>query len=553
MDLLNFLSLPYTPCYSVSDVQRRCDFTDASRRLATLNTDVEFSCICINIMSSKDKSNAILPVLEEDDADDEEEEIRECESTSETAENEEKNTEDDINEEEEEEIFIIKKPAKVEEIDPETDLELEDEKSEFDSTMKGVYLCACKRLGVIPCSYFMRHMFDREIKLRHHGLGKLGAEAISWPLQTNTTTLSIDLHDNWLEGEGGAAISEMLLENCYISEIDLSDNRLGSKGVTAICKMLMQNTVIQTLNLSGNGISDHDAQVMADAVNENNRIKYLNLSRNEFSEKAGAILGPAFYENETIEHLDLSWNHFRRSSAIKLCEGIAENMGLKRVNLAMNGFDDDVAFSVAEILQKNQTILELDVSYNRFGLAGAMVISKALENNDVLLCLRIGNTRIGVEGAKILLKAISSSNSVVTEMNLSGVEVDKEFLALKKELSNIRPVKVIHASTLSNFIIKKRMKSEGDALFFDWPKDEVNPANIIDLVKKFCDKNNIEVKELFEEKCDLKQRKIDISGFLSCLQTGGLVLSESQSNLLNILLEECADDNLIDIACFLDE
>lgn len=505
--------------------------------------------------TSKEKPNAILPILEEDGVDEEDVQIQEKESSDETDEKEEKEFEDENPEEcDNENYFSIKqKPAKIEEMDPETDLELEDEKSEFDSTMKGVYLCACKRLGVIPCSYFLRHMFDREIKLRHHGLGKLGAEAISWPLQTNTTTLSVDFHDNWLEGDGGAAISEMLLENCYISEIDLSDNRLGSKGVTAICKMLMQNTVIQTLNLSGNGISDHDAQIMADAVNENNRIKYLNLSRNEFSEKAGAILGPAFAENETIEHLDLSWNQFRRTSAIKLCEGIAENMGMKKVSLAMNGFDDDVAFGVAEILQKNQTILEIDISYNRIGTTGAMVISKALENNDVLHILRIGHTHIGVEGAKLLLKGISSSNSVISELDLSGIEVDKEFLALKKDLSHIRPVKVIHASTLSNFLIKKRMKSEGDALFFDMPKDEVNPANIVNLVKKFCDRNKIEIKELLEEKCNTKKGTIEVPGFLSCLHTAGLVLNESQFSLLVILLEECSDQNTIDVTCFLNE
>ena len=37
--------------------------------------------------------------------------------------------------------------------------------------------------------------------------------------QQNTTLLSLNLHDNYLEGEGGAAIAAMLKENCYITEL----------------------------------------------------------------------------------------------------------------------------------------------------------------------------------------------------------------------------------------------------------------------------------------------------------------------------------------------
>ena len=38
-------------------------------------------------------------------------------------------------------------------------------------------------------------------------------------IQTNTTVLTLDLEDNWIEGTGAAYIADMLKENCYISEL----------------------------------------------------------------------------------------------------------------------------------------------------------------------------------------------------------------------------------------------------------------------------------------------------------------------------------------------
>ena len=38
-------------------------------------------------------------------------------------------------------------------------------------------------------------------------------------MQLNTSVVSLNLHDNALEGEGGVAIADMLMENCYITEL----------------------------------------------------------------------------------------------------------------------------------------------------------------------------------------------------------------------------------------------------------------------------------------------------------------------------------------------
>lgn len=75
------------------------------------------------------------------------------------------------------------------------------------------------------------------MRLRHHGLGPLGAKAMAVPLivskqkthielyvvyiytQTNTSIVKLDLEDNWLQCDGAKYIADMLKENCYIYDL----------------------------------------------------------------------------------------------------------------------------------------------------------------------------------------------------------------------------------------------------------------------------------------------------------------------------------------------
>ena len=49
----------------------------------------------------------------------------------------------------------------------------------FDLTGKRLYFSACALSGVIPMSYFVRHIQDKKLILRHHGLGAKGVKAIA--------------------------------------------------------------------------------------------------------------------------------------------------------------------------------------------------------------------------------------------------------------------------------------------------------------------------------------------------------------------------------------
>jgi hypothetical protein len=45
-----------------------------------------------------------------------------------------------------------------------------------------MYVETCHVMGVVPVSYFIRHMNDTELVMKHHGLGPQGAKAIAVPL-----------------------------------------------------------------------------------------------------------------------------------------------------------------------------------------------------------------------------------------------------------------------------------------------------------------------------------------------------------------------------------
>ena len=50
---------------------------------------------------------------------------------------------------------------------------------EHDPTGRTNYQKVCEKLGVIPVSYFSRHLTDTEITMRFHGLGANGTAAIA--------------------------------------------------------------------------------------------------------------------------------------------------------------------------------------------------------------------------------------------------------------------------------------------------------------------------------------------------------------------------------------
>ena len=66
-----------------------------------------------------------------------------------------------------------------------------DQTTSYDHSGKTSYIEECKKLGVVPASYFLRHMHDRHLSMRHHGLGAVGMKAIADSLTVSTCTLTL--------------------------------------------------------------------------------------------------------------------------------------------------------------------------------------------------------------------------------------------------------------------------------------------------------------------------------------------------------------------------
>ncbi len=49
----------------------------------------------------------------------------------------------------------------------------------YDVTGKAVYVEMCRKLDVIPASYFLRHMKDTRLEMKHHGLGPAGVKPLA--------------------------------------------------------------------------------------------------------------------------------------------------------------------------------------------------------------------------------------------------------------------------------------------------------------------------------------------------------------------------------------
>lgn len=405
-----------------------------------------------------------------------------------------------------------------------TDLELEANREEYDTTGKTTYKEACKQCGVIPVSYFLRHMQDTELVMKHHGLGPAGAKAIAVSLISNTRILKLDLSDNWLHGKGGAAIADMLEENCYITELILSDNKLGCDGAKAVCGVLQKNDNINRVNLSGNEFDSRAAEHIAELLISNSqKVEYLNLSENHFDDSSGEILGPAIAENTSIKELNLSWNYFRLNGAVALARGLGANIFLKTVNISWNGLGLEGAIALREALIQNNVMEELDVSNNRIPTQGAVELSKGLMANDTLRILKIGRNPMQTAGAFGILYGLKENpKSAIEALDFTDVVVNKDFVELEKEVRESRPkIQIIHGGAEAE---KKK------------PKPRPDPMSKL---RKYVEENDMRMVDFFNQMDEDRSMSITHEELQKGIEQAGIMLTQEE---MKHLIEELDKD-----------
>ncbi|XP_066468195.1 leucine-rich repeat-containing protein 74A [Tiliqua scincoides] len=347
----------------------------------------------------------------------------------------------------------------------ETDLEIEDIDRSFAVTIKGaeLYTEACKLVGVVPVSYFIRNMEESVMNLNHHGLGPKGTKALAIALVSNTTITHLELEDNWILGEGTTYLVQMLRENCYIQEMNISHNHLNTDGAEAICRMFYNNiSNIRAIQLAGNDFREESAIYFSESLMTNYRVIELDLSQNEFAEKGGELLGQMLANNESLEILNLSWNHLRMKGAVALSAGLRANGSLKTLNLSWNGFGNEGALALGEALKVNTALTELDISSNHINNEGTMKLCKGLEVNGSLKILKMAYNPLSVEAAIALVTSVrKNSKSRMEEINISNVLVNEGFIRLLDVTCQMRPeLDVIYGGVGGHFTKKPEQRSD---------------------------------------------------------------------------------------------
>ncbi|XP_075470808.1 leucine-rich repeat-containing protein 74A [Ascaphus truei] len=402
--------------------------------------------------------------------------------------------------------------------DYDTDLEPEESvRATKDVSWRELYLQACQQAGVVPVSYFLRHMDETHMKLNHHGLGPRGARAIAVALVSNTSVTHLHLEDNWIEPEGVSDLVAMLCENCYIQELNLSNNRLGVRGSEVISRMLLDNVSLKCVKLAQNKFNDESAKHFAAALSANFRVTELDLSHNKFCEKAGEELGQMLAANEGLQVLDLSWNHIRMKGAIALSAGLRVNGMLKVLNLSHNGFGNEGALALGEALRANSSLLHLDISCNRISNEGARLLSKGLDANETLRGLKLSMNPLTVEGAIVLLTTISKRPECkLEELDISNVLVNQRFLSLLEAASLARPALRVSYAGERGFIVKK-------------PACRPDPMRVI---QNYLDDHKLRLLDFFKNMDKDGSMRIPVSDFRRHVSHAGLPLDGAQMDAL---------------------
>ncbi|XP_058595766.1 leucine-rich repeat-containing protein 74A isoform X4 [Neofelis nebulosa] len=380
----------------------------------------------------------------------------------------------------------------------ETDLEIEDTEKLFTTGQRELYLEACKLVGVVPVSYFIRNMEESYVNLNHHGLGPSGTKAIAIALVSNTSVVTLELADNWIMEEGTLSLVQMLQENYYLQDLNISNNDLGLKGASTISEFLQRNTSsLLNLQLSGNNFKDEAAELFCQAFSANYRIKTLDLSHNEFSDKGGEHLGQMLALNIGLQSLDLSWNHFHTRGAVALCNGLRANVTLQKLDLSMNGFGNEGATALGEVLRLNNSLVYIDVSSNDISNEGVIKISKGLEFNESLKVLK--NVLVSEQFVKILDGVCAIHPQLdVTYKAVQGFSAKKELLLWTNPMKLIQSYADQHQITVIDFFKSlnpngRMMMSVGDfrKAMIQQDKVPMNPYQVRELIKKLAEKTGM--------------------------------------------------------------
>uniref|UniRef100_A0A671U2V8 Leucine rich repeat containing 74A n=1 Tax=Sparus aurata TaxID=8175 RepID=A0A671U2V8_SPAAU len=386
-------------------------------------------------------------------------------------------------------------PTRPQGVEDEFDTDLEsDEESNQETSISELYLQACKLVGVVPVSCFIRNLGSPAMTLSHHGLGPLGCKALAIALVSDMHINTLELADNHIQAEGAKYLMEMLRANFTIQHLVCCTGNMPLEGTR-------------------NGFTDEDAKYFADALSTNSRIKEMDLSHNEFCGKGGAHLGQLLANNEGLEVLDLSWNHIRMKGAVAFCAGLKVNMMLKHLDLSWNGFGNEGALAMGEALKFNNTLVHLNLNNNRLTNEGVGMLCRGLEFNDTLRVLLLAYNSLTVEGALALVNVVKNTHRcALEEINICNVLVNENFVHLLEVTCQEHPSLDVQYGGVGGFIAKK-------------PPKRVDPMKVI---QDYLDQRKLRLWDFFRNIDKDGTMRVPVADFRKAVQQSSIPLDRYQ-------------------------
>ncbi|XP_077986953.1 uncharacterized protein LOC144441264 [Glandiceps talaboti] len=404
---------------------------------------------------------------------------------------------------------------KVTDADYDTDLEEDfppDPEREYDPSGTNIYLEQCRKEGVIPISYVIRHLRDPVMRMRHHYLGYKQTKPLARAMTDNPFVEDLDLVDNHLEEGGAVALATMLRENANITKLDISENFIYSRGAAAMFSMLETNYALKSLSLRSNHLTDGDAKILSEALKNNSTLIELDLSHNELGELAGIHLAPGLAENNSVSRLNLSWNSIRGKGSVALFNALKANSILEMLDLSWNGIALPGCQALGRALKVNTTLRILNLSNNHINLDAAKKLVIGLKKNIGLEVLMMGSNPLGDEGIMTLLVPMHKHRTLRI-FTLQGLTVPTGIQAKIEDLMNSRDIYVLHAGVGGY----KRQRTT---------------SSTVSMVEQFINDNQLGVLDGCLQKDVEKCNMIPFLDVLEILQESGLKMSEEQVDRL---------------------
>nr|VZI44562.1 unnamed protein product [Spirometra erinaceieuropaei] len=138
--------------------------------------------------------------------------------------------------------------------------------AESKDTFAEDYVFECTKRGVVPLGYYIRHMRDSELVMRHADISPEDFRPLAISLSQSKFITKLDLSHNWLGDESVSALCQLFSENVFIEHLSLADNRFTDAKTEEMCDTLASVAQLTWLDLSENFFSDESANFFSDLM-----------------------------------------------------------------------------------------------------------------------------------------------------------------------------------------------------------------------------------------------------------------------------------------------